>query len=423
MKFFLIGIKGSGMAALAGILQDDGYEVIGVDNSSKVFTENELSKRKIKVYEFPIDYRILDNISYVIIGHSFTNHEIVDKIKERNIPHLEYNEFIASYFKDLYQVAICGSHGKTTTTGYFYHGLKELIGVSMLRGDGIGIGGFANNFLVYEACEYKDHFLKYNPNTIIITNIDYDHVDYFKSKRQYNSSFNKFSKKAKTVFVNYGDKNKIYHHNKITYGFSESADYYLKNLHIENDLIYGEFYFHKTKLDDFHLPKMNKYNILHILSLMAFLHHNNFDYSKALPTFKNLPLAKRRLQLKVFNEDIYIDDYAHHPAQILASLETIKLLYPHYRYVGIFKPDRYSRLVEFSKEFKLSLNKFDYSYVLPLYEKVDVDTTGLIKGKNIMFIDNLSSLINHEKNMPKTIYLCMSSKNIDTWIYGLVNGK
>ena len=410
------------MAALAGVLKDDGHEVSGVDIDHKVFTEDELIKREIQYQEFNNEFVYPEDIDFVIIGHNFMVDEVITKIKELNKPYKEYNEFIAMYFNDLYQVAITGTHGKTTTTGYFYHGLKNYVNTSMLRGDGTGIGGFQNNFFVYEACEYKDHYLVYHPNTIIITNIDYDHVDYFKSKRQYNSSFNKFAKNAKTVFINYEDRNKVHHKNLITFGENKNADYYFNCLDLTNGIV-GDVYFKNECIKHVSVPIFGKYNALHILALLAFLHHNNFDLENALDGFNEIPCIKRRLQQKIIARDVFIDDYAHHPNEIKASLDNVRLMYPRHRVVAIFKPDRYSRLVEFQKEFKKILLDFDRAYILPLYENTSENSILLKAKTRISYIDTLEQLVTEEKNKKNTVYLFMSSKNIDSWLYGLATSK
>ena len=422
MKFYLVGIKGSGMAALAGILQDDGHEVSGVDLNHKVFTEDELKNRGIIYQEFSDNFVYPHDIDLFVIGHNFMSEDIIQSILKLNKPYKEYNEFIALYFKDLYQIAIAGTHGKTTTTGYFYYGLKNYVSTSMLRGDGTGIGGFQNNFIVYEACEYKEHFLKYKPNTIIITNIDYDHVDYFKNKRQYNGAFNKFAKNAKTVFIKYEDRNKIHHSHIITFGDNEKADYYYKDLVLING-IKGDVYYKNQYLITVELPIYGKYNAEHILALIAFLHQNNFNLQEALKNFYHLPCIKRRLQQKIIARDVFIDDYAHHPNEIEASLENVRLMYPRHRVVAIFKPDRYSRLVEFQKEFKRTLLKFDKAYILPLYEKTSENTILLKANTRISYVDTLDELVSEEKDKKNTVYLFMSSKNIDSWLYGLATSK
>lgn len=422
MRFYLLGIKGSGMAALAGILQDDGNFVQGADIDHKVFTTRELDRRSIiyenidELKEIPAGY------DFVVVGHAFINHRLVKDLEKKKIPWKEYHLFLHDYFSSLYQVAICGTHGKTTTTGYFYQALKEVIPSSMLRGDGIGIGGFSHNLIVYEACEYQDHFLVYEPNTIVITNIDYDHVDYFKTKRQYNSAFNKFAKKARLVICNYLDCHKVHHHNLVTFGLEEEADYHFKNLTLDKG-IKGEIYFHNEKIFDLNLPIYGTFNALHLLSVVAFLHQNNLDIEKAFKKFYEISGINRRMQHKIIARDVFIDDYAHHPNEILASLNNVRLMYPSHRVVGIFKPDRYSRLVKFQREFRTVLKNFDQAYVLPLYEETKDETKLLALNTRISYVDTLAQLCEEEKDQKNTVYLFMSSKNVDDWIYGLAKFK
>lgn len=410
------------MAALAGILVDDGHEVRGNDIDHIVFTSDILKKRNITIDVLLEDSDIPSDTDFVIVGHSFINHPIIDKIKSKNIPYKEYNHFIHDYFSSLYQVAICGTHGKTSTVGYFHHAISKILGCSMLRGDGVGIGGFANNMIVYEACEYYEHFLTYYPNTIIITNIDYDHVDYFKTKRQYNSAFNKFCKHANKVIVNYDYRNKIHHHNLLTYGVSENADYYFKNLDLTHG-IKAYVYYKKEKIYHLDVAIFGLYNALHLLSVIAFLHSSNLDIEKAFKNFNDIFCINRRMQHKIIARDVFIDDYAHHPSEILASLEIAREMYPSHRVVGIFKPDRYSRLVKFQREFKKVLLNFDKAYILPIYEAVEANTKLLNADTRISYVDTLSELKSEEKEESNTVYLFMSSKNIDDWIYGLADFK
>ena len=185
MKYFLIGIKGSGMASVAKILLDKGHRVIGSDTDSYVFTEDDLIKRGIKIYNFG-EYDFKD-IDFVIVGHSFVNNIDHKNALDNNLKVLEYNEFVASLVKEKYSIAVCGSHGKTSTVGLLTHLLKKY-NPSYLRGD--GEGKWTNSkYFIFEACEYKDHFLKYNPNVTLLLNIDYDHVDYFKTETDYYNSF------------------------------------------------------------------------------------------------------------------------------------------------------------------------------------------------------------------------------------------
>ena len=182
MNIYMVGIKGSGMAGLAQILFDLGHNVKGSDSSNYVFTEEKLKEKGIEIES-------LDNMNYkdsdiIIIGNSFIG--TYDFINKKTI---SYQEAL-SYLNDkYYSIAVCGTHGKTTTTNMIKHVLSSTYDISYLVGDGQGKAYPNGNFFVYEACEHRRHFLSYNPDIIVCTNIDYDHVDYYKNKEEYKKAF------------------------------------------------------------------------------------------------------------------------------------------------------------------------------------------------------------------------------------------
>ena len=184
----MVGIKGSGMSSLAQILDDDHYNIVGSDVDKYIFTEESLLKRNIKIES--LNSQNYKNADLLIVGHDFMDNYFLNILRKNNIPFLEYNEFLNFYINKSRLVSICGSHGKTT--------LSKMITLiddkySYLVGDGEGKKSKNEEFFILESCEYKNHFLKYNPFFLIITNIDYDHIDYFKNEEEYINSFKKFS--------------------------------------------------------------------------------------------------------------------------------------------------------------------------------------------------------------------------------------
>ena len=178
MKYFLIGIKGSGMASLAHILLDKGYEVEGCDTLDYVYTQDELLKRNVKIYNFDEYEYKKDDV--VIFGHSFKDSEEVDIARFFVDKVYEYHEFLSLIIKESkLSIGISGSHGKTWTTGLISFLLDKLTNVSYLIGDGEGKYN-GKDIFIFEACEYQEHFLMYECDIALVLNIDYDHVDYFK---------------------------------------------------------------------------------------------------------------------------------------------------------------------------------------------------------------------------------------------------
>ena len=182
------------MSALAIILKKMNYNVYGWDKAEDFFTSTNLSKNNIK-----IDKNIKYNTFYIyIIGNSYINDEKVYEIKN-NYLYYDYSTFLDLFFKNYNKICITGTHGKTTTTKL----VKELLNSTSLIGDGEGFYNKKSNYFVFEGCEYKDNFLKYNPDILIINNIDLDHVDYFKDINQVINSFQKLVNKSKYKIAYY----------------------------------------------------------------------------------------------------------------------------------------------------------------------------------------------------------------------------
>ena len=185
--YYFIGIKGTGMASLACILYDLGYEVCGSDQPKHFFTEDELVKRGIRIYDF--DPANIKEEYTVIIGNAFLE-DFPEVIAARKLCKCyRYHEFLGELMKDYVGVSICGSHGKTTTTTIAKTVLSRFEKTGYLIGDGEGFMEKDSHYLTVESCEFRRHFLAYHPQYAIITNIEIDHVDYFKDEIDYFISY------------------------------------------------------------------------------------------------------------------------------------------------------------------------------------------------------------------------------------------
>ena len=206
MKYFLVGIKGTGMSALAQILDGLGYEVEGSDKPDHFFTEQALIDKGIKIYEFNKDNIKEDMI--IIQGNAFKdNHEEIVRAKELNLKIYSYQDMVGKLTKMFQTITIAGCHGKTTTTSMLSHVLKNITGCNYLIGDGTGYANKENKYFALEACEYKRHFLNYTPYYAIITNIELDHIDYYKDIQDVIDAFSEFANKALKMVIACGDDN------------------------------------------------------------------------------------------------------------------------------------------------------------------------------------------------------------------------
>ena len=218
MKYYLIGIKGTGMSALAVYLKQEGNEVIGSDVEKKYFTDINLEENNINILNYN---RENINGEYIYIIGLSINEENVEfvEILKNNYQYYYYNDFIGQLNKEM--ICISGTHGKTTTTSFLFQ-LGEN-NISAIIGDGTGYSNINNKYVVVESCEYKNHFLKYHPILGVILNVELDHPDFFRNTKNVIESFQMFCNNCKTILVNGDDINtrRIRHSKKITYGFNK----------------------------------------------------------------------------------------------------------------------------------------------------------------------------------------------------------
>lgn len=179
--YHFIGIKGSGMSALALMLHQMGHKVQGSDVSKYYFTQRGLEQAGIKILPFSED-NITSDVE-LIAGNAFredNNVEIAYAVNN-GFKFKRYHEFLGDFMRQFTSFGVAGAHGKTSTTGLLSHVLKNITDTSYLIGDGTGRGSANSNYFVFESDEYQRHFMPYHPEYSIITNIDFDHPDYFKS--------------------------------------------------------------------------------------------------------------------------------------------------------------------------------------------------------------------------------------------------
>ncbi len=421
--YYFIGIKGSGMASLATILFDLGYEVAGSDIDKYIFIEDELRKRNIPIYSFCKD-NIKDGY-HVVIGNAFDESNEEVKVAKNN-PHVithTYYDFLGELMEKYISIGIAGTHGKTTTTGMAYHLFKDFDKTSVLIGDGTGHAVKDSKYFIAETCEYQDHFLHYYPTYAVINNIELDHVDYFKSMEQYTRSFEKFANQVKDTVVVWGDDPYLpklnYTTRVLKFGVKGHNDIVAKNI-INND--YGlsfDVYIHKELFGHFALPFYGMhmlYNSLAVITL-GYLEGMRVDYiQERLSTFEGV---KRRYTVKSVGDDIYVDDYAHHPTAIKFVIEATRSRYPGKKVVAVFQPDRFSRGLRFAKEFAESMDLSDYPFLVHFPENakkepgidIDIHEIGqyIPRAKIIHEDENAVKMLAEYENV---VYLFMSSKDI-----------
>ncbi len=420
---YFIGIKGTGMAALACILHDLGHEVLGSDLDKHFFTETPLIERNIEIRVFDQD-KIPDGAT-VIIGNAF-NEEFSEVKEARNNPTctcFRYHEYLGELMKDYMSFSVAGSHGKTTTTGMLSSMLNYNKPTGFLIGDGTGVISKETTQLVVESCEFRRHFLAYKPNYAIITNIEIDHVDYFKDTDDYRSSYEEFSNNVQNAMVVFGDDPEVKKANfncpTFTYGLDEENNYRAINIIETPTEMSFDVLDHGLFVYRFTLPFVGRHLLWNSLGVIAIGLLNQIkpvDIEAGLQMFHGV---KRRYVIEEVDDNIFIDDYAHHPTEVSVTIDSTRLRYPNRKIVAIFKPHRASRVYYFKDEFVAALSKADevmlcdFTSIDDHDDGVDIDISYLQKD-----IEN-SQILTEDMEGAKllasyapAVYLFMSSKDI-----------
>ncbi len=366
--YHFIGIKGAGMSALAQIMKTLNYEVQGSDVDKKFFTEIGLIEKNIPFFVY--DQNNIKKNMEIVVGNSIKedNAELI-KAKELNLNIYTYQEMIGNLIKDYKSIAVSGCHGKTTTTGILAHVLDNTVGCNYLIGDGTGNANVKNNLFALEACEYQRHFLSYHPYYIIITNIELDHVDYYKDLDDIKSAYQEFSAQGKKLIV-WGDDQNIRSlklNDVLYYGLKENNDIIAKNIKYTNQGTEFDVYINNQFYENFNLPFFGEHLILNSLAVITVCYLKNIpkeDIQRELRTYKGV---KRRFTEQIVNNSIIIDDYAHHPTEIKVTINAAKQKYPDKEIIAIFQPHTFSRTMNFLDEFAEELKKSDKTYILDIH--------------------------------------------------------
>lgn len=434
-----VGIGGISMSGLALILYKNGYKVSGSDiNDGSQITK--LRENGIKTF---IGHKKENVIGSDLVIYTASikeeNPEIIFA-RENNIPLMDRGTLLGQIM-DSYSnsIGISGTHGKTTTTSMIatifeladYNPTIHIGGVLPLICGSVKCGG--NNYFITEADEYVESFLKLSPTCVVILNIDMDHPDYFRDLSHVESAFRKFADKLPKDGVAFGlgdDPNVleiIKTHNHITFGFGDNNDWIAKTINFNNASGYGEFDAYKKGefISHVKLSVPGEHNCLHALAALAVSDYYGIDPKAAAAYLTQFYGADRRFQHKgIVNGAKLIHDYAHHPAEIIATLQTAQCL-PHNKIWCVYQPHTYSRTKSL---FDYFLNAFDFAdnlILTDIYAAREVNDGSINsellanalkeKGKDVVYESDLNKISEFLKSNVKSgdIVLTMGAGNIN----------
>ncbi|SEI06519.1 UDP-N-acetylmuramate--L-alanine ligase [Halobacillus karajensis] len=407
--YHFIGIKGTGMSSLAQILHDSGEKVQGSDVEKRFFTQEVLEAKNIEIMPFTKD-NVTEGLT-IIAGNAFSDdHEEIVKAKELGLPFYRYHEFLGQWLQNYTSVAVTGAHGKTSTTGLLAHVLSENYPTSYLIGDGTGKGHENSQYFAFEACEYRRHFLSYEPDYAIMTNIDFDHPDYFKSIDDVFQAFQEMAKQVKKGIIACGDDEHLQHIQAnvpvLYYGLADTNDFQAQNIKETSEGTTFDVFVRNNYYDTFTIPQYGNHTVLNALSVIALCHYENLlpEEIKKLSTFKGV---KRRFTEKQWNDQVLVDDYAHHPIEITATIETARKKYKDRSVVAIFQPHTFTRTKTFLHEFAESLKEADEVYLCDIFGsarenegKLTIDhLQELIPDSHVLQLEDTEQLAAHDNGV------------------------
>ncbi len=392
MRVYFVGIKGVGMANLAILLKKMGYAVLGSDVGKQFITDRVLEKNKIFVKEGFREENVenVDVLIYTAAHGGKRNVEVMTAMK-RGIPIYHLSEYIGKFVLPKFRkkIGVAGTHGKTTTSSLISYALYKagvqlgyLVGAPFFSGEFEGADYVGNEFFVLEADEYAvsppddltPKFFHYRFDYVILPSLDFDHPDVYKSFLDVKKSFKHFldlNRKA-TVIANLNDpnvaelvgevKNKVF-----SYGFGD-VDIKIQDLKFSKNASYFQIIFPEKNEFLYKISLLGEKNVLNAAGVISLLYLLGYDKETIGKLVTGFTGAKRRLEFKGYFMDkpIY-DDYAHHPAEIEATLFAVRKAFRGKKILVVFQPHTFSRTKALLEEFVNSLLKADITLLLPIF--------------------------------------------------------
>ena len=380
-RLHFIGIGGIGMSGIAEVLLTLKYEVHGSDLKASEATER-LEKLGARI-AIGHDAHHLDDADVVIISSAvkFDNPEVVEA-RRRGIPVIPRAEMLAELMRLKYGIAVAGSHGKTTTTSLIAtildHGGIDpttVIG-GRLKSMGSNARLGEGEYLVAEADESDGSFLRLMPTLAVVTNIDAEHLDHWQGGIE----------QIIDAFVDFTNKTPFYglavlcldHPNVqgmlpkidkryLTYGLSAQADYRAENIHVEDGRVIFDVFFGEEKRGTVRLNMIGRHNVLNALAAIAVAEEVGVSFATCAEALEAFAGIGRRFEIKgEVNDILVVDDYGHHPAEIVATLEAAREAYNR-RIIVAFQPHRYTRTRDLLDDFVGAFNACDALLISDIY--------------------------------------------------------
>ena len=425
-KYYFLGIGGIGMSALARYYHTKGFQVAGYDRTETKLT-SDLQSEGIRVSfqesveEIPFVYTKPENTLVVITPAIPLNHPQLTYFQENNFTIQKRAQVLGDITRQSKGICIAGTHGKTTTSTITAHLLYQ----SQVSCNAF-LGGIANNYntnlllsaesnlVVIEADEYDRSFHQLSPYMAVITSVDPDHLDIYKTAKAFHESFEYFTslirpggalimRKGIDIVPQLQKGVKLY-----TYSMNDGGDFYAENICTVKGEIHFDFVTPNDRICDVRLGVPVLINVENSIAAMALAWLNGVSPEELRTGISSYSGIYRRFNVVYKNDNIvFMDDYAHHPSELNASISSIRNLYPGRKITGVFQPHLYSRTRDFAPAFADALSQLDELILLDIYPARETPIKGVdselilrdvkLKNKTLCSKENLLPLLKEKQ--------------------------
>lgn len=433
-----IGIGGIMMSGIAEMLHQRTFIVTGSDQATSERCQN-LEKMGVKVYIGHHADHVQGADLIVYTSAVPEDNPEFTQAKNLNIPMLSRAEMIGQLMPEYgTSIAVAGAHGKTSTTSMISNILNASTydptvlvgGITKNRGSNVQIGD--EDVLLLEACEYKENFLSFNHNLGVILNIDEDHLDYFEDMEHIISAFIKFAKKIPqdgVLVLNNDDYNarKIVSHiscKVLTFGINTDSTFQAKNITFDNQGHSKFDIYHEDKIyGTFYLKCPGQHNIYNALAAIVAAYVLDIPVATIVEAVKSYAGTQRRFEvLGHYNDATVIDDYAHHPNEIKATLAAAQKI-PHERVTCIFQPHTFTRTNELLLQFATAFAEADHVIVTDIYAAREVNTVNIHSKDLVKAIAEEHDKVKYIENFDDIVHYIQSTSQANDLILTLGAGN
>jgi len=392
LHIHFIGIGGAGMSGIASILLDSGHKVSGSDIITSKITKR-LADKGATIFKGHNENNV-EGVDLVVVSSAISeSNSEISGARDRKITIIKRAEMLAKLMDNKCGIAIAGTHGKSTTASMISL-LLEKSGFNPT----VIVGGELNNFknnaklgkgkhIVVEADESDGSFLELNPHVAIVTNIEDDHLDHYKNMDNILKDFRKFIDKVpdngRVILCKDCDNIKglikQYVRSHVTYGIFAEADLMAKDIEFDKLNSISKIYWQGEKIGELHLKVAGYHNILNALASIAVALELGINFSEIAKTLENFRGVHRRMEIvaSTDNDILIIDDYAHHPTEIKATLSALRSGWQKRRIISVFQPHRYSRTKLLAEKFGKAFFDADYVIINDIYSANESPISGV----------------------------------------------